>query len=168
MTFRMDEAVASAYKAIVGRHDANETAAFTRQLEYIYTELYNVEYPLSKARQLIPVDGRVPSGADSFTYRTFDQYGQADLIHNYANDFPEVEVAGKETKQLIKGIGAAYSYSIQDMRAAMMTGYPLVLFYALRSANVTVSGSLTHSRLWGTRIRAWSVSLTRLASSLRP
>lgn len=108
------------------RADATFTAMFARQLEYFYTWTADVEYPDLKARALIPVDTEVPSGADYFTYRMYDLAEKASFIHNYAsNSFPESDVFGDEFKQPVKAIGSKYSYSIQDMRAAAMSGVPL-------------------------------------------
>lgn len=121
----MSAAVARGLKATVGRADANETALFARQLEYIFTQTYDILYPELKARQLIPVDTRVPSGADSFTYSQFDKRGMGKIVHNYGIDFPNADVMGKQFKQSIVSLGASYQYSIQDMRAAAMAGLPL-------------------------------------------
>ena len=108
------------------RNDAAFTAMFARQLEYIYTWTADVEYPDLKARSLIPVDTEVPSGADFFTYRMYDVATKAAILHNYAkNSFPESDVYADEFKQSIKALGTKYSYSVQDMRAAAMSGVPL-------------------------------------------
>jgi hypothetical protein len=108
------------------RLDASFTAMFARQLEYIYTWTADIEYPELRARQLIPVDTEVPSGADYYTYRMYDVAEKAAILQNYAkNSFPESDVFGDEFKQGIKGIGSKYSYSVQDMRAAAMSGVPL-------------------------------------------
>lgn len=108
------------------RLDASFTAMFARQLEYFYTWTADVEYPELRARQLVPVDTEVPSGADYYTYRMYDVSARASVLHNYAkNSFPEADVFGDEFKQAIKALGSKYSYSVQDMRAAAMSGVPL-------------------------------------------
>jgi len=107
------------------RFDANDTAFFARQLEEIYTQTYDIEYPELKGRKLIPVDTRVNPGANSFTYRQFDKKGQANIVHNYADDFPNAEVVGVEWTQNVVSLGNSYQYSIQDMRAAAMAGIQL-------------------------------------------
>src|SRR5215467_13234664 len=95
----LPEAVDRGLKSMGLRCDANETALFARQLEYIYTQTYDIEYPDLKARQLIPVDTRVPSGADSFTYTQYDKLGEAIIVHNNAQDFPNADIVGKQFKQ---------------------------------------------------------------------
>lgn len=117
--------VSRGLEAMVGRADAQETALFARQIEYIYTQTYDIKYPDLKARSLIPVDTRVPSGADTFTYTQYDKIGQAGIVHSYAEDFPNAEVKGKQFRQGAFSLGASYQYSIQDMRAAAMAGVPL-------------------------------------------
>ena len=122
---KLDSFVRNGLISMQGHADANETAMFTRQLEAIYAQTYDIKYPDNKARMLIPADGRPGPGAESFTYRQFDIFGEARVIHNYANDFPNAEVQGKEFNQKIKGIGVSYQYTIQDLRAASMAGVPL-------------------------------------------
>lgn len=100
------------------RADAGETAVFARQLQYVKTQTYDIRYPNLKARLFIPVDNSVPSGAESFVWRSYDWAGMASIIANFADDFPMVEVMGAEVIQGCKSIGDAYAYSIQDVRAA--------------------------------------------------
>jgi len=118
-------AIGRILETIQGRQDAQETAIFARQLEYIYTQTYDILYPDLKARTLIPVDTRVPTGADSFTYTQFDKLGEAKIVHNYSQDFPDASIVGKQFKQGIVSLGDSYQYTIQDMRAAAMAGLPL-------------------------------------------
>lgn len=107
------------------RYDSSQTAFFARQLEYIYTQTYDIKYPELKARQLVPVDTRVPNGAEFFTYRSFEKQGLAKVIHSYADDFPKASVKASEFQQRVVGLGASYGYSVQDMRAAAFAGVPL-------------------------------------------
>lgn len=107
------------------RNDAGETAAFQRQLEYVIAETYRVEYPDLRAKDFIPVDTRVPSGAESFVWRLWDYAGMAKIISNFADDLPTVEILGAEKAQGIKSVGVGYTYSIQDVRAAQLANLPL-------------------------------------------
>lgn len=113
-------------QALTGRRfDAGESAMFLRQLTYIYEQTFDIKYPDLKARKLIPVDSRVNAGADSFVWRQFDKRGQAKVVQNYADDFPNAEVVGQEFQSRIVSLGASYQYTLQDLRAASMAGLPL-------------------------------------------
>jgi hypothetical protein len=111
-----------------GRLDAtwSGTGMFARQLEYIYTETFDLEWPAFKARKLVPVDNRVPSGAEFFTYRSYAKSGSlAEVTHTYTDDAPQGDVYATEWPQRIVSLRSAYGYSIQDMRAAAYSGVPL-------------------------------------------
>lgn len=107
------------------RLDANETQVFARQLEYIFQQPYNVEYPELKARALIPVDYSVDAAATSHTFRQYDTLGEADFIDDYSTDLPNGELFGKEFTAGVKSLGASYQYSIQDLRAAQKANFAL-------------------------------------------
>lgn len=112
--------------ATVGlRGDANESAMFARQLETIFVETYDVLYPDLKARMLFPLDNRVSPASPIYTYRQFDKFGEAKIIHDYAQDLPNVDVRGREYTHSVAAVGTSYQYSIQDLRAAAMAGLPL-------------------------------------------
>jgi hypothetical protein len=105
--------------------DANETVFFARELEHIKTRTYDVAYPELKALSLIPVSTEAGPGAESITYRQYDQLGVAKIISNYADDLPRADVKGKEFTAPVRSIGESYGYNIQEIRAASMTGKPL-------------------------------------------
>jgi hypothetical protein len=107
------------------RFDAGETAAIAKQLEYVFTRTFDIKYPSLKARQFIPVNNEVPSGAQTYTYRQWDEYGMAEFIANYADDLPNVDATVKEFVAKIESIGDSYQYSVQDLRAAAMSGNQL-------------------------------------------
>lgn len=105
--------------------DANETAIFARQLEYIFTQTYDVEYPELQARSILPIISGIPTGAEQHTYSQFDSVGRAKFVENHDTDFPTVEVQGKQFTGKIKSIGAAYQYTLQELRAAAMANFQL-------------------------------------------
>lgn len=100
--------------------DANETLAFSRQLEHVFTKVHEAKYPDSAGRRLIPVNYEVESGAETHTYRMTDDVGEADLIDSYADDLPLVDAFSTEHTGKIAGIGAGFFISLQDLRRATM------------------------------------------------
>ncbi len=102
--------------------DAKFTAVLEQQLEFIKTRTYDIVYPEMKARQLIPVNNDVDPGAETITYRQWDEIGMAQIIANYADDLPLIDALVEEFQQKIKGLGAAYEWSIQDLRRSAMAG----------------------------------------------
>lgn len=107
------------------RNDANETATFTRKLEYVIARTYDKKYPDLRARDFLPVNSEVPSGAESFVWRSFDYYGQARIIANFADDLPLVDIIAGEQAQILRSVGDGYHYSVQDLRQSAMAGTQL-------------------------------------------
>jgi hypothetical protein len=105
--------------AVLGLHsDAGETAGFTRQLEFIETEIYKIEYPANRARDFIPVDSSVPDWAEEFTWRMWDWAGMAKIITNFSDDLPAVDVMAAEVHQKVRTLGDSFGYSINDLVVA--------------------------------------------------
>lgn len=107
------------------REDANESMFFARELEHIKAKSYDVLFPNLTATRMIPVSTEAGPGAKSITYRQYENVGFAKIIANYATDLPRTDVTGKEFTSPVRSIGDAYGYSIDDIRAAQMTGKPL-------------------------------------------
>jgi hypothetical protein len=104
------------------REDAKYTAVLEKRLEYLKTKVYQVMYPQFKARQLIPVSNEADPGAETITYEQWDDFGMAQIIANYADDLPLVDALAEDYTTKVKGIGAAYQYSIQDLKRSVMSG----------------------------------------------
>ena len=104
------------------RLDANETAHLLKQLEHVKAQTYDVRHGPNKAKMFIPVDSSADPGAESITYRQWDQFEMAKVIANYADDLPLVDVTVKEFTCPVKSLGSAYQWSIQDLRRAAMAG----------------------------------------------
>lgn len=107
------------------RFDANETAILARKLEYVSAEAVRTQYPELMLRNFFPVTTNVPTGAESYTYEQYDETGSAAIVSNYASDFPRVEMSVSSVTQKIVSLGDSYSFSMQDIRAAMMAGTQL-------------------------------------------
>lgn len=98
---------------------------FARELDYVKSQSYDVEYPEFTALSLFPTSSEVDAGAETVTYYSYDKVGLAKIISNYATDLPRADVKGKPTTAIIKSIGDSYGYSIQEMRASRLAGKSL-------------------------------------------
>jgi hypothetical protein len=91
-----------------------------RELEQILARTFEVQYADIKYSQIIPISTEVGPGADSFTYRIFDAQGKMKLIQDKASDLPRADVLRKEVTHAVRSLGASFSYTIQETRAAAM------------------------------------------------
>lgn len=107
------------------RMDTDFGAFADRQLEAVRAKTYDIQYPELKTRQFVPVDNSVDPGAETVKYDQYDSAGVAKLLSSYADDLPRADVKKKEFRGTIKGMGNAYGYSVQEMRAAKFGGVPL-------------------------------------------
>jgi hypothetical protein len=107
------------------RNDAASSIAFARGLEYIYSEVYEIEFPELKATRLIPVNTEVPAGSLTFTYRQFEKTGAAAVVSNMAGDLPLVGYKGKEFPAPVVTIGCAYSFTVVDVERSARLEVPL-------------------------------------------
>lgn len=114
--------------------DAAENLFLERQLEFVKAKQYERRYPEFKARRLIPVSHEVPSGAESIAYDEYDGVGMARLLASYADDLPRADAKANRIVSPIKGIGASYGYSLQEIRNAIMAGSNLQQRKASRAA----------------------------------
>jgi hypothetical protein len=131
--FDMAGVVAAGLIAAEGRADANETMAFTRQLEHVFGKVYEIKKLPSVFRDFASINREVSNADESHTYREVEGFGEAKILDGYrSKDFPSVELQGKEYSGVVKGVGASYSYTIQDMRRAAQTGMDL----SMRKANL--------------------------------
>lgn len=113
------------FDAVKHRLDANETLFFSRQLESIEAKMYEAKQREMKSRRYIPVSNRDNPGAETITYRMYDKVGMAKIISSYSDDLPRVDVFATEYTNRVKGIGASFGYSMQEIRAARMAGIDL-------------------------------------------
>lgn len=118
--------------------DANESAFFARQLEYVKAKTYDVMYPELKARKILPVSFEAGPGAKTITYRQYDQVGVAKIIVSYAKDLPRADVKAKEFVGQVRSLGMSYGWDIMEIRHAAFAGVPL----EQRRANAAKRGIL--------------------------
>lgn len=105
--------------------DANESAFFQRELEYVKSKTYDTKYKMLKAFDLLPISTEAPNGATEITYRKYSGVGFAKIIADYGKDFPRTDVYGEEITVKIRGLGVSYGYSIKEIRSSMMVGKSL-------------------------------------------
>lgn len=100
--------------------------AFARELEFVENTFYDFEFPDLRARDLIPLDTSVPSWAQTFSYKERTFTGEADIVNDYANDFPRVDLdIGETTAAPVISLGCSYGYSVMDLRYASEMGQSL-------------------------------------------
>jgi len=109
----------------VGRLDANESAFFLRELEFVKSRSYDTRQKQLKATMLIPVSTEADSGAQNITYRSYTGVGIAKIIANYASDSPRADVYGTESTVKIFRIGSSFGYDRDEVRASQMAGKSL-------------------------------------------
>ena len=105
--------------------DGSGAAYFARELEFVKSKTYDVEYADLIARELFPVSNEAPEGSDTITYRTYDMVGSAKIISSYADDLPRADVYGKETIIPVRAVGSSFGYNRDEILKAQMTGAPL-------------------------------------------
>ena len=140
--------------------DANETFFFSRELEYIKSKSYDIEFPEMKAFKHIPISTEAGEGAQSITYAQFEETGFARVIESYADDLPRADIRGKEYTSPVKSIGVSYGYSVQEIRAAIYVRRSLTQ----RQANAARRANDKRSTVWLglaiTPIEFWVLSIT--------
>lgn len=104
------------------RLDTGETANLSRALLYLRAQSIDTEYARGQFRNVLPINANVPAGATSYSVPKYDMAGVAKLIVNPADDLPSVNVYVSETTVGIQSYGASYSYSVQDLLSAAMSG----------------------------------------------
>lgn len=109
------------------RFDSADDASvfFARELDYVKTKSYDVEYPEFTALNLFPITSEADPGAETVTYYTYDKTGAAKVIQNYSTDLPRADVNGKPSYAQVKSLGDSYGYSAQEMRASRLAGKSL-------------------------------------------
>lgn len=136
--------------ADIDHADASTLPIFARELEYVYTKVYEQEYAELKMAngEVLPIDDSVDNAAETYTYYTMSAAGIARMGNTYAmGSIPRVSLGGVKTSANIAAILNCFGYSIQDARAIARTGRNLDAAYA----NASRRG---HEELWN-RVGWW-------------
>lgn len=103
------------------RNDANESLFFARDLEYHESRVYEKKYPEIKFRQIFPVNNEGGPGALFVTYKMLDKTGLAQVISDYAQDLPRVNLSAVEVTKQAFSVADSAVYSQREVDAAMAT-----------------------------------------------
>lgn len=119
----MNECVVEQIKArgLGSRYDAGETASFARELEWIQAQAIEAKFPELVGVNLVPIiGGAVFPGARAHTFRNVTGFGEAELLEGMTpEDFPAVDVQGKETTGTFRNFGVKYHVTIEDLKAKL-------------------------------------------------
>lgn len=100
--------------------DANESAFFLRELEYIKKISYDKKYKQLKALDILPISTEADPGAASITWSQYTKVGMAKIIANYADDAPRVDIYGVQNTSKVYRIGDSFGYDKDELRASQM------------------------------------------------
>ncbi len=100
--------------------DAAESAFFDRQLEFIFTQTYDIKFAELKARRFIPTGTSAHPGSTSVTYRQFTEVGRARVGSHKSDKPPRVDVNGLEFSRPVREIEASYGWTFKEIKSAQM------------------------------------------------
>lgn len=103
------------------RDDANESLFFARDLEYQESRVYEKKYPEIKFRQIFPVNNEGGPAALFITYKMLDKTGMAQVISDYSQDLPRVNLSAVEVTKQAFSVADSAVYSQREVDAAMAT-----------------------------------------------
>lgn len=104
------------------RMDEGFSLFLARQLDYLKTQAYEVEYAPMSAMAIFPVTNELPDDVRTFTYGIYDSVGMAKIIADYSDDLPSVDANYREETGRIYRLGDSYHYSLDEVKSAQRTG----------------------------------------------
>jgi len=109
------------------RLDADETAMLAQQLEHLRSKVYEQDYPLLKAKEILPIENDT-GDAEYFSWEETASVGAFKVISDdgYADDPPSSEVLGRKLTRRIRDLGGVVHHTIADLRRAAFSGRPIV------------------------------------------
>lgn len=130
------------------RLDDLGAAFFSRELELLKSQTFDVVYADLPARDLFPVNNEGGFGVTSITYQSFDKTGQAKIINGGSKDLPRADVGGVEITNPVREIGISYAWTAKEVAAAARTGRPIDRQRA-EAANRSVEELVNHIAFFG-------------------
>jgi hypothetical protein len=122
------------------RSDAGDTAFLNRQIEIVRSKVYEVKYAALLSREFLPTATDIPAYATIGIEVVYDAAGKARIISNGGEDLPRVDVIASELSFKVASLGAAYGYTLMDLRQAIGLGVPLTDRKALMARRVIDTG----------------------------
>ena len=113
------------YLQNVANMDEATSVFLARQLTHIRTQTLTVKKAPMNAFQVFPVQTDIPAGAESAVQYIYDAVGMAEIISNYADALPRVDVVAKEQAVKVFSIGDAYGYNYREVKNAQFANIPL-------------------------------------------
>ena len=106
--------------------DAAESAFIARQLEHMRLGIIEIKYPDFKGAQLVPTNTEADTGDEQFTVKVMDQAGEVKVTRDMDGIIPTVESKVTSVTVNFFALMIAYRYTIQEARAALKAGVPLI------------------------------------------
>ena len=102
-------------QASAGHYDASYSAILARNLQYIRSQVWEVQKAPLHAFEVFPVMTDVPAGAETVVQRIYDTMGIAKIVSNYADDLPRADVIAREESVKVVTIGDSYGYNVREL-----------------------------------------------------
>lgn len=126
------------------RADSKGVFVAKEQLEELDLKIYEeLTQSHQEAFDLLPVDTSLDPGAEWDSYRMEEEFGEAELMDEYASDPPLVDVGVEKTPRRVANFRAAYVYTVGDGERAEITDYDLA---ARRARSAVRAVARRHNR----------------------
>lgn len=106
------------YIEMTNRLDSAESAFLARQLTHIRAQSLTVKKAPMNSFQVFPVQTDIPSGAETAVQYIYDAVGMAEIISNYADDLPRVDLVARENAVKVFSLGDSYGYNYREVKNA--------------------------------------------------
>lgn len=121
-----DEQYQTLQRSVLKNHfDANDALFLERELTQLRAKMFEVAFPLPIARTLAPKATDIAPSAETYAYKVFEPVGAAKFINYKSNDIPRVDTVAREVLGRVRPIGAAYAWTINELREAARLGLQL-------------------------------------------
>lgn len=109
------------------RLDANENIFLARELEALDPQNYFVLFQALLGRRFVPTIEGIPSWAEEYAYNMYEEKSRSKIgaPGGHAKDAPTVSIVKKKYNRTIKQIPNAYSWTVDEIKAAHAKGIPL-------------------------------------------